>query len=51
MTNKEKEKIDKLISKLDSCCGKLIVIAMKDNLVKEAMEEVSEVSFELGNLL
>jgi hypothetical protein len=51
MTKKEIEKIDKLISKLDTGVGKLLVPAMRDGLVKEAMQEVSEVSCELGNML
>lgn len=51
MTKKESEKIGELISKLDESVGKLLVAAMKDNLVKEAMEQVSEVSFDLGNMV
>lgn len=42
------EKIGKLISELDTAVGMLIVAAMTDNTVKEAMRKVSEVSFELG---
>lgn len=45
------EKIDKLISELDTATGMLIVPAMKDKTVKQAMEKVSKVSFELGNLI
>lgn len=45
------EKIDKLISELDTATGMLIVAAMKDKTVRQAMEKVSNVSFELGNLI
>lgn len=45
------EKIDKLISELDTATGMLIVTAMKDQIVRQAMEKVSNVSFELGNLI
>jgi len=45
------EKIDKLISELDAATGMLIVAAMKDKTVRQAMEKVSNVSFELGNLI
>jgi len=51
MTKKEIDKIGELISKLDTSVGKLIVPAMNNPLVKEAMEEVSKVSFELGNMV
>jgi hypothetical protein len=51
MTNAEVQKIDKLIKKLDTAVGKLLVSAMKDELVKDAMQQVSKVSFELGNML
>lgn len=51
MTNKESKKIEELIPKLDEAVGKLLVAAMRDKTVKEAMEAVSEVSFELGNML
>jgi hypothetical protein len=42
--------IEKMISELDTAVGMLIVAAMKDPTVKEAMEKVSNVSFELGRL-
>lgn len=51
MTKKEIEKLDKLISQLDEVAGKLLVPAMKDPLVKEAMKQVSNVSFELSRML
>ena len=51
MTKTESEKIAKLISKLDEAVGKLIVPAMRDKLTKDAMQQVSKVSFELGNML
>ena len=44
----DEEKIGKLISELDTAVGMLIVAAMTDKTVKEAMEKVSEVSYELG---
>lgn len=44
------EKLDKLIHELDTAVGMLIVAAMKDPLVKQAMEKVRDVSFELGEL-
>jgi len=45
------EKIDKLISELDTAVGMLIVASMEDNTVRQAMKKVSKVSFELGNLI
>lgn len=45
------KKIDKLIHELDTATGMLIVTAMKDQTVRQAMEKVSNVSFELGNLI
>lgn len=45
------EKIDKLIHELDTAAGMLIVTAMKDQTVRQAMEKVSNVSFELCNLI
>ena len=45
------EKIDKLISELDTAAGMLIVASTKDKTIKQAMEKVSNVSFELGNLI
>lgn len=43
-------KIDEMISKLDGACGRLLVAAMKDPVVREAMEMVTEVSIALGEL-
>lgn len=45
-----KPEIDNLISKLDTATGMLIVAAMKDKTVREAMELVSNVSIELGEI-
>jgi len=45
------EKIDKLISELDTASGMLIVASIKDKTVRQAKEKVSKVSFELGNLI
>ena len=39
-----------MISELDTAVGMLIVAAMKDPTIKTAMEKVSKVSFELGEL-
>lgn len=44
----DEDKIAELISELDTAVGMLIVASIKDNIVKEAMGKVSEVSFELG---
>lgn len=41
-------KISKMITELDTAVGMLIVEAMKNPTVKQAMEKVSKVSFELG---
>ncbi|MFY9380513.1 MAG: hypothetical protein WAP07_09820 [Acutalibacteraceae bacterium] len=51
MTKKEIEKISELISELDTAVGKLIVPATKNELVEDAMQQVSKVSFELSNML
>lgn len=42
--------IDEMISKLDGACGRLLVAAMKDPDVREAMEMVTEVSLALGEM-
>lgn len=42
--------IEEMIRELDTACGMLIVAAMKDSLVKEAMEKVSKVSVALGEI-
>ena len=44
-------KIAKLILELDTAAGMLIVAAMKDDAVKQAMEKVSEVSQKLCNII
>jgi len=41
---------DEMISKLDGACGRLLVSAMKDPVVREAMEMVTEVSLALGEI-
>lgn len=51
MTSKEREKIEKIISELDTAVGKLLVPSMRDKLVQDAMKQVSKTSFDLGNLL
>lgn len=51
MDKYERSKVDKLISRLDTAAGMLLVAAMKDGTVKDAMEIVSQVSFDLGNML
>jgi hypothetical protein len=38
---------DKIIKELDTVVGMLIVAAMKDDTVKEAMERISQLSFDL----
>jgi len=48
MTKKEIEKISELISELDTAVEKLIV---QNELVEDAMQQVSKVSFELSNML
>jgi hypothetical protein len=42
--------IDEMISQLDGACGRLIVAAMRDPVIKEAMEMVTEVSVALGEM-
>jgi hypothetical protein len=51
MTSKEKQVIEEMIEKLDGAAGRLIVTATKVPEVKDAMEMVSKVSFDLENLL
>lgn len=51
MDKYERSKVDKLINNLDTAVGMLIVAAMNDQTVKQAMELVSQVSFDLGNML
>ena len=50
MTKKEEKVLEKAIHELDTACGMLLVMAMKDKTVKEAMKKVTNVSFEIGNL-
>mgnify|MGYP000976919827 FL=1 len=42
--------IDEMISQLDGACGRLIAEAMRNPVVKEAMEMVTEVSIALGEM-
>lgn len=51
MNDKEKDKIGKIISELDTAVGKLLVPSMKDKLVEDAMKQVSFISFQLTNML
>jgi hypothetical protein len=44
-------KITNLISRLDTSTGMLLAASAKDNLIKHAMEKVSGVSFELGQII
>lgn len=44
-------KLDEIISSLDTAAGMLLVAAMKDKTVREAMELVSQASFDLGNII
>jgi len=45
------DKLDEIISALDTAAGMLIVAAMKDQTVRNAMELVLQASFDLGNLI
>ena len=42
--------IDEMISKLDGARGRLLVSSIKDPVVREAIEMVTEVSIALGEL-
>ena len=44
-------KLEKLIGQLDTAVGMLLVTAMKNKEVEQAMRIVSDVSFQLGFLL
>ena len=44
-------KLNELISQLDTIVGMLLIPSMKNDTVKQAMEKVSEVSLELGNII
>ena len=39
---------EEMISRLDTACGMLLVAAMSDATVREAMEKVTSVSLSLG---
>ncbi|WP_189928445.1 hypothetical protein [Clostridium tetani] len=45
------DKLEELIKTLDTAVGMLLVPAMEESIVKKAMELVSKVSFELGNIV
>lgn len=45
------ERLDKLISELDTVTGMLIVASMTDKNVAEAKDKVINVSFELGEII
>lgn len=42
--------IDEMISTLDGAAGRLLMAAMHDPIVKQAMEMVTEVSIALGEM-
>lgn len=50
MEDTTKMTIDEMISKLDGAAGRLIVAAMRDSVIKEAMQMISEVSIALGDM-
>lgn len=50
MKEEKEMTIDDMISKLDGAAGRLIVAAMKDSVVKEAMQMINEVSIALGDM-
>lgn len=45
------DQIEQYISKLDQAAGRMIVSAMSNPEIKEAMEMVQQVSYELGVLV
>ena len=48
MMDEIKLSFEEMISRLDTACGMLIVAAMRDQTVREAMEMVTSVSLSLG---
>jgi Zn finger protein HypA/HybF involved in hydrogenase expression len=50
MNSKESKVLEKAIHELDTACGMLLVMAMRDKTVKEAMEKVKSVSVKIGML-
>ena len=44
------EKLQEIVEKLDGVTGRLVVMAMRDAVVKEAMETVVSVSIALGDI-
>ena len=51
MTKNEVEKVDKVITELDTAVGMMTVAAMKDPVLRQAMEKVINASFELTKML
>ncbi len=51
MKTEHADQIKQHISKLDQAAGRMIVTAMSNPEIKEAMEMVQEVSYELGVLV
>lgn len=41
---------EEMISKLDGACGRMLVVAMQNPVIREAMEMVTEVSIVLGEI-
>jgi len=48
MDEEKKDQLGEFISKLDTASGMLLMPAMKDPLVRQAMELITDVSFNLG---
>ena len=46
----KEDKLNELISKLDTASGMLLVASMSNKEVKKAMELITEVSVELGEI-
>jgi len=42
--------LEEMISKLDGAAGRLLVMAMKDKTICEAMKMITEVSLALGDV-
>lgn len=51
MTKKEKAEIERMIGELDTAVGKLLMMALTNKLIEDAMLQVSRVSFDLDELL
>jgi len=48
--NKMALSLDEMISKLDGAAGRLLVSAMKDPIIREAMQMITDVSVSLGEV-